>query len=143
MYVIMTGTPAAGFSVYLNEQGFPFPTFELGIEAAEDAQFEDDWWVVSAAAITDVDHPSIVHGRSAGTKTALERLCALAVEFGVTSDQLDQAIYDAEGSSRINNKGVAGQLEFLLKLNDAETVERIIRDVDTDGNYNIEPPAHP
>jgi hypothetical protein len=48
VYVIMTGNPADGFQVILDEVGRPFADTDDAICAAEACRFPDSWWVVPA-----------------------------------------------------------------------------------------------
>lgn len=68
-------------------------------------------------------------------ESEVARLVSLAEELGVAPDQLDMAVYDADGTSFINNGGLEYQIAFLIEHNDSETVEAIIMTVDEDGNY--------
>jgi hypothetical protein len=58
----------------------------------------------------------------------LTELLALARHLGLPEGSLDDAIYDAEApsASQINNEGVEGQIRWLLGVNDAATVRRLI-----------------
>jgi hypothetical protein len=55
VYAIINGTPGDGFAIYLNEQGFPFQTYEEALTAAESVSFQTEWWVVPVSAITDYE----------------------------------------------------------------------------------------
>lgn len=63
-------------------------------------------------------------------------LVKLARQLGVTPEHLDEAVRDCDGYSEINNGGLVSQILFLLEHNTKETVEKIIRSVDEDGNYS-------
>lgn len=47
----MTGNPADGFEVILDEVGRPFPDGDAASEAAETCNFRDSWWVVQASPL--------------------------------------------------------------------------------------------
>jgi hypothetical protein len=58
VYVIMTGNPADGFQVILDELGRPFPDVSVATEAAEECDFTEPWWVVQALPM-DAEDPEL------------------------------------------------------------------------------------
>ena len=64
-----------------------------------------------------------------------ERLARHAEDLFLEEHQLDMAVYDCGGNADINNGGFEEQIRFLLRHNHLETVEKLLRTLDEDGNY--------